>query len=258
MKNYMVKELCTKRDNNRIYGEIYIPQDAGKKMPAVILSHGYGGDCRIWLVYAAALAREGYVVYCFDFCGGGNGSRSDGSTLEMSIFTERSDLQAVISMLKEQEYVDADALFLLGESQGGVVSAITAAANPQQIRGMILFYPAFVLVDDAKRRFTCAENVPDTYEIMGTAIGRAYSEKLFDYDVFEEIGAFKKDVLLIHGDADNIVPLSYSQRAQETYAHARLEVISGAGHGFVGYEVLEAIRLSLDFLAEKNHRQSKN
>ena len=44
--------------------------------------------------YAKALAKKGYAVYCFDFCGGSPGSRSSGSTLEMSIFTEQKDLAA--------------------------------------------------------------------------------------------------------------------------------------------------------------------
>ena len=40
--------------------------------------------------------NEGYLVYCFDFRGGSDSSRSKGSNLEMSVFTEQSDLEAVI------------------------------------------------------------------------------------------------------------------------------------------------------------------
>lgn len=42
--------------------------------------------------YAQALAAQGYLVYCFDFRGGSESSRSEGSNLEMSVFTEQSDL----------------------------------------------------------------------------------------------------------------------------------------------------------------------
>ncbi len=76
--------------------------------------------------YAQALAENGYVVYCFDFCGGSQQSRSDGSTLEMSIFTEQADLEAVIDMMQEPGFCrQREFFFLMGTSQGGVVSAIT-------------------------------------------------------------------------------------------------------------------------------------
>lgn len=78
------------------------------------------------------------MAYCFDFCGGAASKRSDGSPLEMSVFTEQADLEAVIAMIQELDYVDQDNLFLMGTSQGGAVSAITGAAHPQEIRGMIL------------------------------------------------------------------------------------------------------------------------
>ena len=81
-----------------------ISQNAGEQMPAVIFSHGFGGNYQVGTQYAEALAEKGYVVYCFDFCGGSPESRSDGSTLEMSIFTEQADLEAVIAMFQNLDY----------------------------------------------------------------------------------------------------------------------------------------------------------
>ena len=49
--------------------------------------------------------------------------------MDMSIFTERADLEAVIHMMQEQPFVDEENIFLMGTSQGGAVSAITAAAK---------------------------------------------------------------------------------------------------------------------------------
>ena len=245
---YETQELWAQRDENRIYGLIYIPQNAGEKMPAVIISHGFGGSHRSGAQYARALAERGYVVYCFDFCGGSSGSRSDGSTLEMSLFTEQADLEAVIAMVRALDYVDADNLFLLGTSQGGAVSALAAAARPQDIRGMVLLYPAFVMVDEANARFQSAADIPETYFFMWMEVGRAYFEPLLDYDIYAEIAAYTNDVLLIHGDADSIVPLSYSERAAEVYPSAQLLVIPGAGHGFSGADAQQAIAAILDYL----------
>lgn len=249
---YETQELYAARQGNQIYGVIYIPQNAGEEMPAVIFSHGFGGTHSVGTRYAQALASNGYVVYCFDFCGGSPGSRSDGSTLEMSIFTEQADLEAVISVVQELDYVDSENLFLMGTSQGGAVSAITGAANEEEIRGMVLLYPAFVMVDNANELFRSVEEIPDEYFFMWMNVGRAYFEPLLGYDIYGEISAYSKDVLLIHGDADSIVPLSYSERALEFYPSAELKVISGGGHGFYGDDARQVIDYILEYI--ESHR----
>lgn len=227
---------------------IYIPQGTEEKMPAVIFSHGFGGNHSVGTQYAEALAEHGYVVYCFDFCGGSSGSRSDGSTLEMSVFTEQADLEAVIAMIQELEYVDSENLFLMGTSQGGAVSAITGAAHKEEIRGMVLLYPAFVLAERANELFQSVEEIPDTYFFLWMEVGRAYFEPLIGYDIYEEIAAYDRDVLMIHGDADSIVPLNYSERALEVYPSSELKVISGGGHGFYGEDARQAIEYMLEYL----------
>ena len=251
---YETQELSTQRDGKEIYGVITIPQNAGDRMPAVIFSHGFGGTHSVGTQYAQALAEKGYVVYCFDFCGGSPSSQSDGSTVEMSIFTEQADLEAVISMIQGLDYVDSDNLFLMGTSQGGVVSAITGAAHPEEIRGMVLLYPAFVLVDRANELFQSRDEIPDTYYFMWMDVGRTYFEPLLDYDIYSEIAAYDKDVLLIHGDADHIVPLSYSEQALAAYPSARLEVIPGGGHGFYGEDAQQTISYIQEYL--ETHRVS--
>ena len=251
---YETQELSTQRDGKEIYGVITIPQNAGDRMPAVIFSHGFGGTHSVGTQYAQALAEKGYVVYCFDFCGGSPSSQSDGSTVEMSIFTEQADLEAVIYMIQGLDYVDSDNLFLMGTSQGGVVSAITGAAHPGEIRGMVLLYPAFVLVDRANELFQSRDEIPDTYYFMWMDVGEAYFEPLLDYDIYSEIAAYDKDVLLIHGDADHIVPLSYSEQALDAYPSAQLEVIPGGGYGFYGEDAQQTINYILEYL--ETHRVS--
>lgn len=106
-------KLSAQRDGNHIYGVAYIPLDAGGQMPTVIYAHGYGVTHQNGIQYAEKLAGHGYVVYCFDFCGGGNGSQSDGSPLEMSVFTEQADLEAVIGMIRELDYYPSAELKVL-------------------------------------------------------------------------------------------------------------------------------------------------
>ena len=72
---------------------------------------------------------------------------------------------------------------------------MTAASHEEEIQGIILLYPAFVLVDDAKERFASVEEIPDTYYNMWMTVGRVFAEDLLDYDMYGAISAYKKDVL---------------------------------------------------------------
>lgn len=249
MFEYEVQELYAHRDDRRIYGVVYIPQEAGEQMPAVIYAHGYGVTHQNGIQYAEKLAENGYVVYCFDFCGGGNGSKSDGSPLEMSIFTEQADLEAVIDMVRELDYVDRENIFLFGASQGGLVAGITAAENEEKLQGLILLYPGFEIAEDVQALFATEQDIPETYSMFGwMTVGRTYFQDLMDYDVYSVIGAYEKDVLLIHGDADSIVPISSSERALEVYPSAELKILPGAGHGLHGQNAETATGYMLEYL----------
>lgn len=245
---YTTQELYAERDGNRIYGMLYRPQDAGENLPAVIFSHGFGGTYRVGVPYAQALAEKGYAVYCFDFCGGSYSSQSDGSPLDMSLRTEQADLEAVIRMVQELDFIDADNLFLMGASQGGAVSAVTAADHPDEIRGLILLYPAFIMAERANELFQSEEEIPNTYYFMWMEVGHDYFASLLGYDIYADIAGYDRDVLLLHGDADTIVPLSDSERALEAFPSASLEVLPGAGHGFSGEDESTAICLIEDYL----------
>lgn len=187
---FETQELWAEREGQRIYGVLYVPQGTGDRMPALLCSHGFGGSWRSCAQYAGAMAARGYVVYCFDFCGGSPGSRSDGTTLEMSVFTEQADLEAVLAMAQELDFVDPDRIFLLGTSQGGAVSAITAAEHADEIRGLILLSPAFVLVDNANERYSSPEEIPESTFFLWMEVGRAYFAPLIGYDIYEDIADY--------------------------------------------------------------------
>lgn len=245
---YQTQELYVSSGEKQIYGVIYIPKNAGEQMPAIIYSHGFGGSHRYGTQYAEAMVTQGYVVYSFDFCGGSPESRNSGSTLEMSLFTEQADLEAVIKMMQALDYVDSNNLFLLGTSQGGAVSALTGAKHSDEIKGMVLLYPAFVMADYVNELFHSTEEIPDTYYFLWMEVGRTYLEPLLDYDIYADIANYTKDVLILHGDADSIVPLSYSEKAVEVYSSAQLKVLPGAGHGFYGDDAEQAIGYISEYL----------
>lgn len=53
--------------------------------------------------------------------------KSDGNTTDMSVLTEVKDLEAVIEYAESKTYTNSSKILLMGCSQGGFVSAITAA-----------------------------------------------------------------------------------------------------------------------------------
>ncbi len=237
---YTKSELHAKRGDYDIYGILYTPNTKEEKIPVVILSHGFKGTHAGMETYAENLAEHGYAAYIYDFCGGGILSRSDGATTEMSVLTEKEDLKAVMRMIRQQKTLDADRLYLLGASQGGAVSAMTAADLPDEIAGMILLYPALCIPADAGKRCPDPTNIPETMDIMGMTVGKVYHADVIDMDIYEEIKGYDKDVLIFHGDADEIVPISYSEQAESLYPHAELVTMPGADHGFEGADLQAA------------------
>ena len=85
---------------------------------------------------------------------------------------------------------------------------------------------------------------------MGVTIGHRYGEDAVSFDIYDVIGAYQGDVLILHGDRDAIVPLSYSQRAAEVYAHAELVVMEGQNHGFMGAARAEAMERETAFFRQ--------
>lgn len=224
------RRITVKIPQGEIGGILYVPPKPGR-LPLIILSHGLGASHLSLEDWAEDFAdRAGCAAFCFDFRG--CGSLSSGTSEEMSVMTEADDVSAVLSAARSWDFVDPDKIVLLGESQGGVASAIAAARYPQDIAALILLYPAFVIPDHLHEQFSSPEEVPEVFTLFGIPLGRRYALDLWDCDVYSEIRAYDGPVLLIHGTADQIVPFSYSQKALEVYPDARLIAAEGAGHGF--------------------------
>ena len=235
--------------DHTIFGELLLPAGVSGKLPTVIVSHGLNSSgAAAKALVGESLAMSGFAVYCFDFWGGNLHSKSGGNMWEMSVFTEQDDLNAVIDHIKTLDTTDSDKLFLLGESQGGFVTGITAAQRPQDIRAVIEYYPAFCIPEDAQARHGSVENIPDVENFGGSKLGRVYSEKLFDYDVYKVLPAYTGPVLIIHGDADKAVNISYGRRAAEVYEHAEFVCLPGEIHSFTSEGKKKAAQLSYDFL----------
>ena len=247
---YEMSELELHNGDATIYGQLYRPSRPREGAPFVVVSHGFGGTCDGTAAYARRFAEAGVACYAFDFCGGSAHSRSDGDIRDMSVLTEADDLEAVMDGLVDQGYASAGGICLMGESQGGLVSALVAARRPEDVAGLVLFYPALSIPDDARERFGDATAVPDEVEgIFGITVGGRYYEDILGLDPFVQIGAYAGPVTIYHGDKDDVVPIGYSQRAAKTYDNAVLHEVSGAAHGFSDEQLDRICAEASDFMA---------
>lgn len=231
--SYRMEERGCVSAGNKLYGQVFIPAAPGKH-PAVIMSHGYGGTHSGFYQMVDKLAKAGYVCYCYDFAGGSPRSRSEGRTEDMSIFTESQNLKDVLEMVRGWNFVDKKNIFLLGESQGGCVSAITAPAVKKKINSILLTYPALCIPDDGFALYPTLDDVPETVNFMGMNIGKPYYELFYKgYDIYKELAKYQGDVLIVHGTEDSLVKPEYSAKASNLYNNCELHLIYGADHGFM-------------------------
>lgn len=199
----------------------------------MIFSHGYGFNETI--IDFRQLAKRGVATYAFDFGGGAFDSRSDGSSRHMSVMTEAKELDAVLKQLRHHPLVDDQRILLCGHSQGGYVSTVTGITDQELVCGLVLLSPAFVISTDAKKYFASSRQ-PKYFPYFNMVVSRQYYSDLKDYDPYAEMKKFKKPVMIVHGDVDSLVPLSYSRRAKDSFPNARLFVAHGAGHMLNGYQ----------------------
>jgi dienelactone hydrolase len=133
------------REGRLLKGLLFEPDTYGNdgKYPLVIFSHGLGASFKDIRHHGPGIAESGIACLFFDFYGGGDLSESGGSMKDMSVLTEKEDLLAVLDFALSLPRTDISRIFLMGESQGGLVSAMCAAGRPCQVKGLLLWYPAF-------------------------------------------------------------------------------------------------------------------
>lgn len=250
-ENVTISEFECKRGSKIVRGTEYRPQ--GENLPIAIVSHGFMANRTSVLQYVRVLAEMGYVAYCFDFCGGCvRGGKSDGVTTEMSVLTEVEDLKAVIGYTRSLPYT-GDQLILMGCSQGGLVSALTAA-DLQTVDKLVLFYPALCIPDDARAgRMMFAKfdpaNIPEKIRCGFMMLGGVYPRDVINMNPFEAIAPYTGPVRIVHGTKDKVVAPEYSIRAEKAYENADLVMIDKGAHGFNRKHDEIAIAALRDFAA---------
>ena len=206
-----------------------------KRGPLVIVLHGFTSSKeRTHTVAACEAMREaGFATLRFDLYGHGeSGGEFRAHTLDKWI----SNTLAVINYAEGLDFVTE--IWLSGHSQGGLTAALAAGKEPERVKGLILRAPAFMIPRCAREgnllgvRFD-PDRIPEAFPtIKGLTLEAGYVRSAQAIHVEEAIDAFHGPVLLLHGEADDVVPLRDVAAAAERYRTCRLELIPGETHHF--------------------------
>lgn len=245
---YTVKEYDFDSNGKDIYARAFVPDVEGR-VPLVIFSHGLGANVEHEEEVQKTLAKAGIAVFSFEFAGGSSSSApmSEGLTTEMSVLTEVQNLKDAIRIASGLEYADPQKIYLMGSSQGGLVTALTAE-EVTNIAGLFLFYPAFSLPEDIRSSFPKLDEVPETFNLLGTKIGKKYITDIYDMDPYANLEKLGMPVHIFHGKDDNIVPITASQKTMKRLKDARLTTLEDTGHALtpeqqaqIGFEIADEI-----------------
>lgn len=229
------RESYLGKDGFRIHVKLDFPENCeeGKKLPLVIVVHGFTGHMeeRHISAVAGACLKAGTAALRVEMYGHG---KSDGSFQHHNIFEWISELLYVID--RAEEFPFADGIFLAGHSQGGLAIILAAALKRDRIRGIIPLSPALSIPDGCRRGTLFGQHfdpyhVPDRFWIDDVKwVDDNYIRTMQAIDTEKAIMAFEGPVLLVHGTEDETVPFSCSERAAELYKNAKLVPVEGDDH----------------------------
>ena len=201
----------------RIRGILTVPDRSGK-FPCVILSHGLisSKDSSKYVALSAALQAAGMASCRFDYQGCGE---SDGSIEETTLTARVANLDAVAEWVFDHPSLDPAKLGLLGSSFGGSTSLVKASRD-KRIRCLCLWATPYLLEKKDDRSLSEIEFKDTLYADFAR------------YDLLVEAKRVSC-VLVIHGEADEVVP---SREGKAIYEHAKrpkkFDLIKGADHIF--------------------------
>lgn len=209
---------------------------AGEKCPMVIFCHGFGGtkEGPLFELTTDTLQAHGIASIRFDFNGHGE---SEGTFEQMTVPNEIEDARRVYEYVRQLDYVSEIAV--VGHSQGGVVAAMLAGQlGTPAFRAVVLMAPAAVLREDVIRGNTFGKyydplNPPEVVDLGGgRKLGREFIRTAFSLPIYETAACYQGEALILHGNADRIVPYTYGEHFHQLWPKSHYELMEGFDHGF--------------------------
>ena len=228
-------------DHGRLKAIIQKPElQPGEKCPMVVFCHGFSGrkEGPLFELVADTLQAHGIASIRFDFNGHGE---SEGEFVDMTVPNEIEDAKKVVEYVSSLSYVSD--LAIVGHSQGGVVASMLAGQLSEELgkpafKAVALMASAAVLRDDAIRGNTMGKQYdpfnPGEYVELwgGLKLGADYIRTAFSLPIYETAAKYQGSALIIHGNADRVVPYTYGERFHQIWPNSELVIQEYYDHGF--------------------------
>lgn len=234
----MQKAVEIKSRGLTLRGMLHTPDMISRKIPVVCFFHGFSGNKMephfIFVKLSRRLEKLGIASVRFDFGGSGE---SDGEFKDMTLSKELEDAKAILDFVKSQEFTDTGKIGVVGFSMGGVVASMLAGDRKEDVATLCLWAPAGNMCELAvssrtKEEIQAVRKI-GFWDAGGLAVGVGFLDDVLNLDIYEKSAAYDKNVLLLHGDNDQTVPLSISDKYLEIFlTRASLHVIEGGDHTF--------------------------
>jgi len=183
-------------------------QEPASGPPVLLWAHGNAGNLTHRAPHAGALSRQGLSVFLFDYRGYG---RSEGRPSEEGLYR---DSEAAYAYLTEGRGIPPQRLILLGVSLG--CAPAVRLATREEHAGTILVSPFTSAKVMARRMF------------FGLPIGFLTAS---EFPVATWVTQRSRPLLVIHGDADTVVPYKLGREVFEVAAEPKqFLALPGAGH----------------------------
>jgi alpha/beta superfamily hydrolase len=197
-----------------------------------IIGHGVTGNKdRPWAIgLAEALEKAGINALRFSFAGNGN---SGGKFEDCTISKELKDLKAVVDAAEDEGY---HRICYIGHSMGAAVGVLSAAKDERivllvSLAGMV-HTKSFLEREfgDQKPGKGCM------WDDESCPLSQAFADDMVKINnVLSKTEKIEVPWLIVHGDADDVVPV---EEGQEIYANAYepkdLVILPGVDHVFSG------------------------
>jgi hypothetical protein len=244
-RSYTIERLIFKSAGHRLIGALHKPSDMKAPPSAVLVLHGFPGMAPILNDVVSSLCQAGFAPMSFHYkgCWGSGGSYSFLGALR--------DTQKALDLVVNREDLDINNLNIIGHSFGGLIAILMAAKN-EMIKGVTALCPVANMkaeLSSMRAKNILQRGLPF---VSGFPMRKAVKEWETLSRQYEPIDYVEKiaprPFLLIHGDKDDIIPLSCSKILfSKAFEPKKMSIVSGADHIFAGNHN-ETIELIISWL----------